>query len=113
MLGFKPLSSLKPYMHVKPVNFVYPDEKTIEGSTLLFKSLLSKCLEKNRFMLCQIIVRINSSPRLAALYPQKEELDENRLQVTPPGFHLIYLPFSDDFRDIDQKIHIKRILISN
>ena len=95
-------------MHVKPGHFLYPDEKTIEGSTTLFSSLLTKCLERKKFMLCEIIARSNTSPRLAALCPQEEELDENRLQKNPPGFHLIYLPFADDFRQIDRKTTVKR-----
>ena len=110
LLGFKPLNTLKPYMFVKPGHFLYPDEKSIEGSTTLFSTLLTKCLEKKKFMLCEIIARANTSPRLAAMCPQEEELDENRLQITPPGFHLMYLPFADDFRQIDQKIEVKRIL---
>lgn len=107
LLGFKPLNTLKPYMFVKPGHFLYPDEKSIEGSTTLFSTLLTKCLEKKKFMLCEIIARANTSPRLAAMCPQEEELDENRLQITPPGFHLMYLPFADDFRQIDQKIEVK------
>ncbi len=108
LLGFKPMSCLKPYMFVKPGHFLYPDEKNIEGSTTLFASLLTKCLEKNKFMLIEIIPRANAPPRLAALCPQDEELDESGQQVCPPGFHLIYLPFADDFRQIEQNLSAKR-----
>ena len=31
---------------------------------------------------------------------QKEELDEHNNQATPPGFHLVFLPFADDFRKL-------------
>ena len=31
---------------------------------------------------------------------QAEELDDHKVQVTPPGFHVIFLPFADDFRKI-------------
>ena len=31
---------------------------------------------------------------------QAEELDEQHVQVTPPGFHVIILPFADDFRKV-------------
>ena len=34
------------------------------------------------------------------LVSQKEELDEHNNQATPPGFHLIFLPFADDFRKL-------------
>ncbi len=33
-------------------------------------------------------------------FVQAEELDEHNVQQMPPGFHLIYLPFADDFRKI-------------
>ena len=26
LMGFKPRSAIKPYFHVKPANFLYPDE---------------------------------------------------------------------------------------
>ena len=31
---------------------------------------------------------------------QKEELDEHNVQVAPPGFHVLFIPFADDFRKI-------------
>ena len=27
LLGFKPFDCIKPYMHIKPGHFLYPDEK--------------------------------------------------------------------------------------
>lgn len=32
---------------------------------------------------------------------QEEELDEHKVQLTPPGFHVIFLPFADDFRKVN------------
>lgn len=31
---------------------------------------------------------------------QAEELDDRNVQQTPPGFHLVHLPFADDIRKI-------------
>ena len=31
---------------------------------------------------------------------QEEELDEQHVQISPPGFHLIFLPFADDLRKL-------------
>ena len=31
---------------------------------------------------------------------QEEELDEHNVQVTPPGFHVIFLPFAEDMRKL-------------
>ena len=34
--------------------------------------------------------------------PQKEELDDDKEQLSPPGFHLVFLPFSGTMRVINQ-----------
>lgn len=31
---------------------------------------------------------------------QEEEFDEHNVQISPPGFHVIYLPYADDFRKV-------------
>jgi len=31
---------------------------------------------------------------------QAEELDERKVQIVPPGFHVVFLPFADDFRKL-------------
>jgi ATP-dependent DNA helicase 2 subunit 1 len=49
---------------------IFKFDKQISGSTTLFRALLDKCLEKERFILCEMIARINTPPRLVALVPQ-------------------------------------------
>ncbi|NWI09300.1 XRCC6 protein, partial [Crypturellus soui] len=71
------------------------------GSTTLFNALLMKCLEKEVLALCRYIPRRNTPPRFVALVPQEEELDEQNVQVAPPGFHLVFLPYADDKRKVD------------
>ena len=34
-------------------------------------------------------------------------MNELRIQTIPPGFHVIYLPFSEDFRENDRKLEAK------
>lgn len=97
VIAFKPLKYLKKKFYIRPAQFIYPDESNIKGSTKLFIALLSKCLEKEVMAICRYIPRENISPKLVALVPQEEELNE-LLQVTPNGFHVIFLPFADDFR---------------
>jgi hypothetical protein len=31
---------------------------------------------------------------VVALIPQEERLDESNIQILPPGFHVVYLPYS-------------------
>ena len=33
-------------------------------------------------------------------FVKEEELDEQHVQISPPGFHLIFLPFADDLRKL-------------
>ncbi|KAK7602265.1 hypothetical protein V9T40_009706 [Parthenolecanium corni] len=94
LLGFKSLSELSPENYFKPSSFIFPSEDKIKGSSLLFTTLLRRCLEKQKFMLCYIVSRVKSKPWLAALVPQEEE---NNM---PAGFHILYLPYADYIREI-------------
>ena len=43
---------------------------------------------------------MTAGPDQGVFCEQDEELDEHKVQVTPPGFHVICLPFADDFRKL-------------
>ncbi|TFK07274.1 X-ray repair cross-complementing protein 5 [Platysternon megacephalum] len=101
LIGFKPLVMLKQHHYIKPSQFIYPEESFISGSTTLFNALLTKCLDKEVMALCRYTPRRNTPPRFVVLVPQEEELDEQKVQTAPPGFHLIFLPYADDKRKID------------
>ncbi|KFW89471.1 X-ray repair cross-complementing protein 5, partial [Phalacrocorax carbo] len=101
LIGFKPLSMLKQHHHMKPSQFIYPEESLVSGSTTLFNALLMKCLEREVMALCRYTARRNTPPRFVALVPQEEEVDEQKVQVAPPGFHIIFLPYADDKRNVD------------
>lgn len=98
LMGFKPRSSVKTYHHIRPAQFLYPSEKSVSGSTTLFSALLGRCIARDVVPICRFIPRRNSPPRFVALLPQEEEIDEHNNQVRPPGFHVIFLPFTDDLR---------------
>ncbi|XP_078670964.1 X-ray repair cross-complementing protein 5-like [Branchiostoma floridae x Branchiostoma belcheri] len=101
LMGFKPRTSLKPYFHIRPAQFLFPDESVISGSTRLFSALLQRCLARDVVPICRYIPRKNSPPKFVALLPQKEEFDDNNMQSTPAGFHVIFLPFADDLRKLN------------
>ncbi|XP_051493004.1 X-ray repair cross-complementing protein 6 [Apus apus] len=101
LIGFKPLSMLKRHHHIKPSQFIYPEESVVSGSTTLFNALLIKCLEKEVVALCRYTARRNTPPRFVALVPQEEEVDDQKVQTAPPGFHIIFLPYADDKRNVD------------
>ncbi|XP_067655982.1 X-ray repair cross-complementing protein 6-like [Haliotis asinina] len=100
LMGFKPRSSIKKHHHVKPASFIYPDESTYAGSMTVFTALLRKCLDRDVVPICKYIPGKNNPPKFVALMPQEEEVDEHKVQTIPPGFHVIFLPFADDFRKV-------------
>ncbi|KAM9229092.1 X-ray repair cross-complementing protein 6 isoform 1-T1 [Dugong dugon] len=100
LIGFKPLIMLKKHHYLRPSLFVYPEESMVNGSTALFSALLTKCLEKEVMAVCRYTPRHNSPPYFVTLVPQEEELDDQKVQVTPPGFQLIFLPYADDKRKV-------------
>jgi len=104
LLGFKPRSYLKDYYHIKPCSFLYPDESKVVGSKSLFACLLKRCVVKDVMPIC---VFSRTSPRHVALLPQEEEIDEHGLQLKPPGFHVVYLPYADDIRKVKIEEHPK------
>ncbi|KAH6936978.1 hypothetical protein HPB50_024914 [Hyalomma asiaticum] len=98
LLGFKPLSYLEKQPHVRPSHFLYPDEGSVRGSTRLFAALLQSCLRHRVAPVCFWISRAAQAPKLVYLLAQEEERDTHGLQMVPPGFHVVQLPFSDDRR---------------
>jgi ATP-dependent DNA helicase 2 subunit 1 len=108
LVGFKPRALIKPYFHVRSAQFIYPDESSVKGSTVLFTALLKKCIEKGVVAICRYTARKSSPPRFVALFPQAEEFDDHKVQVTPPGFHVIFLPFADDFRKLKLEENLPR-----
>jgi len=107
LMGFKSYSALKLYHNIRSSNFIYPDEQSIKGSTVAFSSLLESMLALGKIAICRLTPRSNSAPCFVALLPQEEEFEDDGTQKTPPGFHLIYLPFADDIRHISTEPIIK------
>ncbi|TMS21957.1 X-ray repair cross-complementing protein 5 [Larimichthys crocea] len=101
LIGFKPMERLKLHHHIRPAVFIYPEEGEVKGSACLFAALLTKCSERNVFALCRCIARRNYPPRFVALVPQREEVGDGKVQITPPGFNAIFLPYADDLRTLD------------
>ncbi|KAF6771860.1 hypothetical protein AHF37_08265 [Paragonimus kellicotti] len=105
LLGFKTLNHLKRHYHLRTAQFIYPDESVVRGSRSWFTTLLQVCLDRRLFALALYVQRKNLAPRLVALTPQEEQTDEDGLQTVPPGFHVLYLPYADDFRDLQLPSH--------
>lgn len=101
LLGFTNKDDILILYHFKTSSFIQPDNVTVEGSSLFFNALLGCCLEMNKIIICFLKIRKGGRGHLVALVPQSEIMDEFGTQKYPPGFHVIYLPFSDCIRTIE------------
>lgn len=54
----------------------------------------------NKLIICRYTARKGSPPRLVALLPQAEQIDQIGTQIKAPGFNMIILPFADDIRHL-------------
>ncbi|CAA7056686.1 unnamed protein product [Microthlaspi erraticum] len=99
LLGFKPLSCLKDYHNLKPSTFLYPSDKEVIGSTRAFIALHRSMLQLGRFAVA--FYGSTTPPRLVALIAQ-DEIESDGGQVEPPGMNMIYLPYSNDIRDVEE-----------
>ncbi|KAF8979016.1 X-ray repair cross-complementing protein 6 [Entomortierella lignicola] len=99
LIGFKPKSEIKMSYNVNHAMFLYPDERSYEGSTRAFSALLKAMDEAGKAAICSFTQRKNYSTRLVALVPQLEIVGTSG-QEQPPGFQLIPLPWADDLRPL-------------
>ncbi len=88
LLGFKPASCLKPWHTWRQSNFVYPDERTMPGSTTAFIALHEAMLTQDRVALCTYVRSRNAEPRLVALMAAQEVKDEYGEQVSGACAHV-------------------------
>ncbi|KAL3619918.1 ATP-dependent DNA helicase II subunit 1 [Castilleja foliolosa] len=99
LLGFKPLSCLKDYHNLRPSTFVFPSDEEVIGSTCIFIALHRSMIQLKRFAVA--FHGSSTHPQLVALVAQ-DEIVSNSGQIEPPGMHMIYLPYSDDIRSIEE-----------
>ncbi|KAL1224160.1 ATP-dependent DNA helicase 2 subunit KU70 [Cardamine amara subsp. amara] len=99
LLGFKPLSCLKDYHNMKPSTFLYPCDKEVIGSTRAFIALHRSMIQLERFAVA--FYGGTTPPRMVALVAQ-DEIESDGGQVEPPGMNMIYLPYANDIRDIEE-----------
>uniref|UniRef100_A0A0N5D8N2 Ku domain-containing protein n=1 Tax=Thelazia callipaeda TaxID=103827 RepID=A0A0N5D8N2_THECL len=100
LLGFKPLSFLKITHHVRSSQFLYPLEKNILGSTRMYRTLYEVCMKEKTMIICRYTQKANVPPKLVALVPQSD----HNSNVCYSGFHLVYLPFAEDKRDLSEQM---------
>jgi ATP-dependent DNA helicase 2 subunit 1 len=112
LLGFKSKSSIKTYHNIRPSYFIYPDEKVIKGSSQMSHAMIKSLIKKEKVALVRFVPREGAMVRFCAIVPQ-DEYPNNELyggQHTPPGFNLVFLPYSEDIRNIEEHLAHKEKL---
>ena len=101
LIGFRSLDRGPSWTRVlRPPSFMYPLEKELGGATAAFASLWQAMINRRVYGICRLRrSSTNSVVRFCALVPCEEEIDNNCVQVFPPGFQLIYLPWHEELRD--------------
>jgi len=102
LLGFKPLSQLRDDDNMRTPYFLYPDEAGRAGSTASFTALLHAMLRADVAAIALLVRAARSAPRLVALLPAQEVCLSGGAQVSPPGMHVVTLPFADDVRSSER-----------
>lgn len=100
LLGFKNRARVKPYYSLEPPLFVAPLEDKVAGSGNFFDALVKTLIKQDKVAIARIRLSERSAFKFAALVPQDEHFDEER-NLIPCGFHLIFLPFADNLRRLD------------
>lgn len=102
LLGFKAAKRLQVHHRVFHSYFVYPNERAVKGSAGLCAALIDRMLARKMMAIVRYVPRRNAAPVLAALLPQAEvEEADGTDQVSPPGFHMVLLPWADEIRRLD------------
>ncbi|VDM77529.1 unnamed protein product [Strongylus vulgaris] len=108
LLGFRPISEVNLMNHIQPSRFIYPDESNVLGSACLYRALLERCWERKMAMICRFCSRANQKVRLVALVPHMSHKTESRTDTIRDydfdGFHVVFLPFAEDVRDVSEKM---------
>lgn len=87
-------TALKPTYHVKSAQYLALNNFSGDCSTL-FHLIHKKCSDKELVAICSYMSRSNATVAPVALLPNTATDD------VAPGFHVIFLPMSDDIRSLD------------
>ncbi len=76
LLGFKPRKLLADHHQLSHAHFLFPDERSVKGSTSAFVALHKAMLVEDSFALCRFVRSNAASPLHVALLAQEEVCDE-------------------------------------
>jgi ATP-dependent DNA helicase 2 subunit 1 len=57
LLGFKARSAIKAFHNIRPSYFIYPDEKTMKGSSQTFHAMIKSLVKKDKVAMVRFVAR--------------------------------------------------------
>ncbi|KJH48179.1 Ku70/Ku80 beta-barrel domain protein [Dictyocaulus viviparus] len=82
--------------------------QSVLGSACLYRALLEGCWRRKMAMICRFCSRANQQVRLVAVVPHMSGKNKTRSETIRDydfdGFHVVFLPFAEDIRDVSEKI---------
>lgn len=87
------------FYYGKSPQFIYPHDGKIKNSSKFFRALWEQMIDDDKVGICVYTMRLKSSPRIVALVPSQQTFQDGEL-ICYDGFQLIFLPFTDDVRDL-------------
>ena len=89
-----------PEYNIQNPYFIVPNEKQVKGSSALFYAILDRMINNGVIAIGIIKMTSVTAPKLVAIIPQKEEIDEDDgIQIIPGGMNLVILPWQQDMRN--------------
>lgn len=73
----------------------------MKGSSSFFAHFLEGVHGRQKVAICSLVPRKGAAIRIVALIPQLASFNEKKESEVAAGFHLIFLPFSNELRAID------------
>ncbi|KAI0226451.1 ATP-dependent DNA helicase II subunit 1 [Massospora cicadina] len=100
LLGFRKQSDFRAVHHLAPNYLLYPNEKLIPGSLVMFKALLVKMATLKVAAVGWYIGYGRITPLLVSIFPNELEMVDDAGQRFPPCLIMSILPSSVEFRHI-------------
>lgn len=98
LIGFKPRTFLDVTHNIRESIFVVPDDERVTNSSVFSDALIREMIKKDQIAIVKVRLSKAASMRFGALLPQLES-NQKGAEFVPNGFHLIILPWENEFRE--------------
>jgi ATP-dependent DNA helicase 2 subunit 1 len=107
ILYFIDAKALRPEFNCSSPYFLSADDKVVKGSAYLFDALLHTLMAKELIAVASFMLTKSGKPRMVALLPQGEIIDDDDgQQILPPGMNVISLPYLSELRHLSTSEHV-------